>query len=120
MKLPNRENAIVPQVKIVDYLLSATHPIGREKAEFFTRFGFSPDEWEIFAEALLQHASEHEVGTIETSDFGTYYVVEGSLESPDGRNPQVRVVWFVDKGQDIPRLASAYPLRRRNQHDKGT
>jgi hypothetical protein len=41
MKLPNAENVIIPQRKIVDYLLSPTHRVGRSKADFFTHFGYA-------------------------------------------------------------------------------
>ncbi len=47
MKLPNREKAFVPREKIVDYLLSFVHKDGRAKAEFFTRFGFASESWEV-------------------------------------------------------------------------
>lgn len=30
MKLPNKENAYIPIPKIIDYLLSETHTIGKE------------------------------------------------------------------------------------------
>lgn len=111
MKLPNQDKAIVPREKIVDYLLSPTHRDGRSKAALFSQFGFSADVWQTLAEALLQHAAEHEVAKVETSPFGTRYVIEGELHTPDGRAPLVRVVWFVDDGADIPRLASAYPAK---------
>ena len=35
MKLPNREEAIVPEAKITLYLLNTQHPKGRGKAKFF-------------------------------------------------------------------------------------
>lgn len=110
MKLPNYDKAIVPREKIVDYLLSHAHRDGRSKAAFFTQFGFSADVWQTLVESLLRHAAEHEVAKVETSPFGTRYVIEGDLRTPDGRTPLVRVVWFVDDGADTPRLATAYPV----------
>jgi len=90
--------------------LSFTHRDGRHKAAFFTRFGFSADNWEIMAAALLHHASENEVVRIEASPFGARYVVEGELRTPDGRNPEVRVVWFIAQNDFAPYLVTAYPL----------
>lgn len=58
MKLPNVENALVPKPKITDYLLSFTHRDGRSKAQFFIRFGFSAENWETLANALLHHAEK--------------------------------------------------------------
>jgi hypothetical protein len=77
VKLPNLENAQIPRAKITEYLLSFTHRDGRHKAAFFTRFGFSIDNWEIMSAALLRHAAENEVARIENSPFGERYVVEG-------------------------------------------
>ena len=44
MMLPNYEQAIAPQRKITEYLLSFTHRDGRGKAAFFAHFGFSADD----------------------------------------------------------------------------
>jgi hypothetical protein len=35
-----------------------------------------------------------------------------SLVALDGRNPLVRAVWFIETGEAIPRLVTAYPLER--------
>lgn len=92
MKLPNHEKAVVPREKIVDYLLSFVHKDGRAKAEFFTRFGFAAEHWEILADALKLHALNNEVGKIEASPFGMRYIIEGEIETPDKRHPKMRVV----------------------------
>ena len=42
MKLPDLENAYVPEAKIVKYLLNLEHVRGgKDKAVFFMRFGFT-------------------------------------------------------------------------------
>jgi hypothetical protein len=43
MMLPKGDGAYVDRTKIIDYLLSLSHPDGRSKAEFFRRFGFKTD-----------------------------------------------------------------------------
>jgi len=111
MKLPNLENAVVPDEKITGYLLSATHRDGRHKAAFFTRFGFSIGSPEELAAALLRHAAEHEVVIVEDSPFGTRFGVEGTIETPSGRTPAIRSVWFVEEREETPRLVTAYPIR---------
>ena len=111
MKLPNHQDAVVPERKIRQYLLSLTHRDGRSKAAFFTRFGFVPDDWEALATALRRHAAEHEVVEVEATPFGTSYTIAGSLSMPDGRSAQVRVIWFIETGERIPRLVTAYPQK---------
>ena len=87
MKLPNRESAVIPDAKVTDYLLSASHPYGRYKAAFFRLFGFSIDSPEVLATALLRHAEENDVVSEKESPFGRCYNVEGALRAPDGRTP---------------------------------
>ena len=110
MKLPYAAKARVERKKIVEYLLSSSHPDGSAKARFFIRFGFSSERWKIFAEALRQHGRDHDVSASIGSRHGTRYSVDGSLETPDGRNPKVRTVWVVAKRSKSPRLVTAYPI----------
>lgn len=112
MKLPNLETAVVPAAKIEEYLLSQTHPDGRHKEKFFRAFGFSLDDSPALENALRQHVSDHHVAQVEPSRFGTRYVVEGIIVTPDGRSPLIRSVWFIRNEEEIPQFVTAYPLRR--------
>ncbi|MCW5314189.1 hypothetical protein GTQ43_10350 [Nostoc sp. KVJ3] len=55
------------------------------------------------------------VKKIEDSPFGTRYAVEGTLLSPDGRNPVICSAWFIETGETIPKFVTSYPLKRREQ-----
>ena len=110
MKLPNAERAVVPGRKITHYLLSTTHRDGQHKAAFFRSVGFRLEAWELLATALLHHAKTHEVNETVPTPFGRNYTVEGLLPAPDGRAPNVRVVWFIANGEETATLATAYPL----------
>lgn len=112
MDLPNADRAFIDEAKLRNYLLSPTHPRGRYKADFFARFGLTVDNWQVLDSALLEHAHHHEVATVETTPYGMRYTIDGSLDTPDGREPLVRVIWFIRNGEDFPRLATAYPLER--------
>lgn len=61
MELPYLVNAIVPTEKITTYLLNAGHEEGGAKANFFMHFGFSLDDWQTLADALLAHAAQYNV-----------------------------------------------------------
>ena len=111
MRFSNAGRLRVDRNKVVDYLLSARHPDGRSKSAFFSSFGFDAEYWEGFAEALREHGARHEVADIRESDYGTLYIVDGIMETPDGRNPYVRTVWIIDEGNAEPRLVTAHPLR---------
>ena len=110
MKLPNARQARVQREKITGYLLAENPEAGRGKPNFFAAFGFSADNWQALADALLALGSSHEVAQVEETEFGVKYVVEGLLSAPDGRKPRVRTIWQIDWGSDRPRLISAYPL----------
>jgi hypothetical protein len=104
MRLPYAAKAHVERRKIVEYLLSLSHPDGSAKARFFIRFGFSSEKWTILAQALKEHGRAHHVSASIESRHGTRYSVDGSLKTPDRRNPEVRTVWVLEKRSKSPRL----------------
>lgn len=110
MQLPNADRAIVDEKKIVEYLLSPSHPDGREKAKFFAAFGFSLHHWRVLASALGQQCRRHPVAKAVESPHGIRYSVDGSIETPSGKKPTIRTVWIVESGRETPRLITAHPL----------
>ena len=109
MKIPGFQNASVDGNKVTGYLLSEAHPNGKHKARFFNSFGFSIERPEALQEALKNHANNDYIKA-EHTDFGVRYIIEAPLESPDGRNPPVRSVWFSATEGTAPRLVTAYPV----------
>lgn len=110
MQLPYLENAQVEERKITGYLLS--EDLSEGKVAFFAAFGFTSARWDLLHDALLAHAAAHEVVRVVSSPFGAKYLVEGPLQTPDGRDPRVRSVWIIEAGTNIPRLVTAYALKR--------
>ena len=96
--------------KLVDYLLSSSHPGGKSKARFFMQMGFARDDWRPFAIALQKHALVNPVVNIANSPFGVKYTVDGLLETPSGSRPAIRTVWIVEPEHPAPRLVTAHPL----------
>jgi hypothetical protein len=105
--MPGAEHAFVEDSKL-GYLLRS-----EEKGGFFAAVGFAVEDGALLREALLDHASRDEVARIVETEPGVKYVLEGTLESPDGRGPEVRSVWILESDGDRPRFLTAYPLRRR-------
>jgi hypothetical protein len=60
MKLPNADHAVVDERKVRDYLLSRSHPVGRFKAAFLARGGFSNDSVDLLIAELLNIAAHGE------------------------------------------------------------
>jgi len=110
MKLPNCILASVPERKITHYLLNPAHPAGASKAAFFLRFGFKATRWRHLAAMLRRHACENQVTEEEITRYGTRYVMDGALRAPDGNDLNIRCVWFIDDGTEVPRFVTAHPL----------
>jgi hypothetical protein len=112
VNLPRGNHARVDESKIVGYLLSHDHPDGAPKARFFEGFGFHASAWQVFASALRAHGQKNPVANVVETEYGRRYSVDGSIRTPDGRNPNIRTVWIVEPNMDGPRLITAYPLER--------
>ncbi|MBX9629031.1 MAG: hypothetical protein K2X67_00790 [Burkholderiales bacterium] len=56
MTLPNAERAYVDPLKVHGYLLSAAHPVGRFKCNFFSSLGYSAESWHELRDDLLSLA----------------------------------------------------------------
>lgn len=112
MRLPNAHLAVVERAKIVEYLLNPAHPDNGGKAPFFIALGFRREHWERLAAALRQLALTAPVSQNVETIHGTKYIIDGALETPDGKTPVLRSVWIIDTGEDVPRLVTAYPHER--------
>ena len=110
-RLPHLDRAVVTEAKIVNYLLSARHPGGRAKARFLESFGFRAQDWHRLRDALVAHATANDIAASHQTRFGTRYEIDGPLPTPSGRTPMVRVVWFVESQENVPRLVTLVPRR---------
>jgi hypothetical protein len=111
MKLPNAETAYIPLPKLRDYLLSETHAIGRAKAAFFYKIGFTRERAEELQIALSDVARTGNVVDVVETLYGKKYVVDGELRAPMGASIKIRTVWIVEKGEVAPRFVTAYPRK---------
>ena len=109
MKLPFREHAFVPDAKLVDYLLSPTHPIGKSKAQFFAAFGFDAANVADLERQLITIAQTQDLYKVISSFYGEKYVIQGILQALDGRQAIIETVWIIELGEDRPRFVTAYP-----------
>ncbi len=109
-QLPNRMSAYIPADKIVGYLLSETHAIGKSKARFFRSLGYDEAAAGELERGLLAIAHAQEVTASITSPHGTKYVVDGLLRAPQGAAVRLRTIWIVETEQENPRFVTAYPI----------
>jgi len=109
VKLPNQKNASVSLSKISDYLISETHPVGKWKAKIFQSHGYTQKNIDSLRDGLLSIANEEEVNDIINTIYGTKYIINGNLKTPSGKELNVKTIWIIDTGQEIPRFVTAYP-----------
>lgn len=107
--LPNADLAIVEPAKVRDYLLSASHPVGRFKAAVFFALGYRADTWQVLQQDLLTIAQTGELRVGEASPYGQKYEVSGNLRGPSGRQAMFTTVWLVAAASDVPRFVTAFP-----------
>ena len=112
MELPNKSKAYVSLEKITDYLLSETHAVGKSKARYFRSYGFDSRNTSQLVEGLLAIAQNTQVADSERSPYGTKYMIDGALDTPNGVMIRVRTIWIIEKGQDTPRFITAYPIEK--------
>ena len=108
MRLPGGHQARIEERKVRDYLLSATHPVGRFKARVFASAGFVEATLDAFVSEVRRLAATGEVSASEDTKFGRKYTVAGTLTGPAGV-VRVLTVWIEEPGQSNVRLVTVQP-----------
>jgi hypothetical protein len=113
LRLPNAEHAVIDPAKLQNYLLSKSHPVGRFKATFFARLGYSAENWaQLEADIRGQHLTR-DATLSETTRYGRKYEIRARLRGPSGMTADLVSVWILPPGDDIPRFVTGYPGSRR-------
>ena len=110
MKLENKEQAYIPVEKLLDYLLSETHPVGKSKAKYFRSLGFNETNIGSLKQGLLDISASEEVQEVVPSEHGVKYIIDGTIKTPGGITVGIRTIWIIDKGMTHPRFVTAYPI----------
>lgn len=113
MRLPRNQEAIVPEEKLTDYLLSESHPVGKAKARYFKKIGYSEKNVAQLRENLIQIAVSNAVSEDVRTVFGIKYIVDGTVVSPAGIRIRLRTVWIIETGESLPRFVTAYPAGKK-------
>lgn len=106
--LPNYEYAIIECVKLRDYILSPTHPIGKFKANFFSQAGYTPESWERLERDIREQHLSKDPKEGKPSPFGKKYEITAPLKGPKSVIT-VTSVWIILNGEEVPRLITLIP-----------
>lgn len=109
MEMPNCEKSVVPPDKLTNYLLSATHPIGKSKAKFFRSFGYDDGNVAQLEAGLKAIAQTQDLEEVEATAHGTKYKIPGFLNTPAGIPIRVLTVWIIPNDGNVPRFVTAFP-----------
>jgi hypothetical protein len=118
LELPNREQAFIQPAKLMGYLLSETHAVGRSKAKFFRDLGFNESNVSGLEQELLAIARSQSVTETTATVHGMKYVIIGTINAPVSRTVSVLTVWIIDAGEQAPRFVTARPFLVQSVGDK--
>jgi len=110
VKLPHRDNVLISREKLVQYILSEAHALGRFKAKFFQGIGFDKTNVHLLEECLRNIAKSEEVKATSSSPYGTKYVIDGEVKTPSGKRVKLRTIWIIEKREVQPRFVTTYPV----------
>jgi hypothetical protein len=109
--LRNAQDAIIDERKVADYVLSPTHPRGRDKARIFrSALGYDRVSRADLIEQIRRAILSHEAVFVRQDGYGRHFRVDLTLEGPRGA-AHVRTGWLYDRDSDVPRLTTAFVLR---------
>jgi hypothetical protein len=100
MTLPEADRAVIKPEKVRDYLLSTKHTVGRFKAAFFARLGYSRPQWQQLQGDIRGIA---QIGTAVEGQ------PSGILRGPSGRQASVKTIRIFKHGEDFQTLVTVYP-----------
>ena len=83
---PDWSEAVVPDAKITEYLLTPDHPKGGSKAALFVACGYAHKDPERLAADLATCARSNESREAVSDQYGTRYVVVGEMQTPAARS----------------------------------
>lgn len=107
-KLPNAENAILPEGKFTKYLLGGDNEKGLAKGRAFTsRLGYSLENWRELQKEIQQGIEKYPAENKGQIEYGTRYEQKMILYGKNGTPANVIVGWLV-KPDGTVAMTSAY------------
>lgn len=108
MKLPNGDLAAVDDAKVLGYILSETHPQGRDHAKLFRLLlGIDASNHQVLVSALKDAARNADAKPGKRSPYGQKFEVRFQMTAR-GRSFTVLSVWMIPLEDGVPRLVTAY------------
>lgn len=110
LKLIEKYRILIPDHKISNYLLSPTHPVERYKARFFLECGFKIGEWQLLQKFIYSIAKDNEVLESIATEYGTKFVVVGSLIALNRKSYSIKTIWMNSHNNRNAIFVTAYSI----------
>ncbi|MEP0982480.1 hypothetical protein NC980_18080 [Leptolyngbya sp. AS-A5] len=107
VKIP--ADAIIPDEKVVDYLL--VQKLRNDKSKFLAQAGFTQENSEALKTAIRSLADEGEAIADKTNEYGTFYQVIEELVGVNGVNLPVVTIWLNRQGDGKFQFVTLKPYR---------
>lgn len=108
LKLPNADNAILPELKFTKYLFDPNNKRGYAKGKAFAdRLGYGMHNWMKLQESIKRSAALFPAQYLDNNGYGDRYVQKMILYSENGKPANVIVAW-IKKEDGSTCLTSAY------------
>lgn len=108
LKLPNADNAVLPEGKFTRYLLDGNNEKGLAKGRAFTsRLGYDKDNWQDLQREIAQRAAKYPAKQKGMTEFGMKYEQKMVLYGKKGTPANVIVGW-LQKPDGNMNMTSAY------------
>lgn len=112
--LPNHQDALIEDSKLVSYALNPYNERGQHKARVFeSALGFNLSNWKELKQAILETLPYQEAIPTRETPFGKKYKVILPITGVNERTVDVITVWQFDRLpnatlNDVPRLVTLY------------
>lgn len=105
MKLP--EDSIIARDKLTRYLLV---PQARgDKSVYLAQAGYSLENADLLLRDLRLQILPLEAQSLESNQFGQYYMICGTLNGPNGSALPIRTIWMTEHLSGITKLVTLIP-----------
>ena len=109
-RIPGAERATIDSRKLTVFLLSPSHPKGRERARFFARLGYTRENWEELRDLILAELPRVAGRRRRTTRWGKEWEAIVRIEG-SGYEAALVAGWQKRDPDDSPRFLTAYPYR---------
>lgn len=108
-RLPRHESALIPTPKLRDYLLDLEHPVGRHKALYLARLGFSRRGWSALEAEIRSLIAREPAWAFPVGPHGQKLRVRGTIRGPWRHSGSLVTFWILETPESVPRFVTAYP-----------